>query len=76
MNDIVEIVLGVIAGVGGISGIILAGIKLSANTIAKRLEEKYTLKLNKELERYKSNLDNKIVADFMSCHQTALMSCL
>lgn len=33
---------------------------MSANTIAKRLEEKYTLKLNKELERYKSNLDNKI----------------
>ena len=60
LNDIVEIVLGVLAGVGGISGIILAGIKLSANTIAKRLEEKYTLKLNKKLERYKSNLDNKI----------------
>lgn len=60
MNDIVEIVLGILAGVGGISGIILAGIKLSANTIAKRLEERYTLKLNKELERYKSNLDNKI----------------
>ena len=60
MNDIVEIVLGVLAGVGGISGILLAGIKLSVNTIAKRLEEKYTLRLNKELERYKSNLDNKI----------------
>lgn len=60
MNDIVEIVLGILAGVGGISSIILAGIKLSANTITKRLEEKYTLKLNKELERYKSNLDNKI----------------
>lgn len=60
LNDIVEIVLGVLAGVGGISGILLAGIKLSVNTIAKRLEEKYTLRLNKELERYKSNLDNKI----------------
>lgn len=60
LNDIAEIVLGVLAGVGGISGIIIAGIKLSANTIAKHLEEKYALKLNKELERYKSNLDNKI----------------
>lgn len=60
LNDIAEIVLGVLAGVGGISGILLAGIKLSVNTIAKRLEEKYTLRLNKELERYKSNLDNKI----------------
>lgn len=60
LNDIVEIVLGVLATVGGISGIILAAIKLSVNMIAKRLEEKYVLRLNKELERYKSNLDNKI----------------
>lgn len=55
-----RIILGILTSVGGISGIILAAIKFSSNIIAKRLEEKYTLKLNKELERYKSSLDNKI----------------
>lgn len=59
-DEIWKIVLGVLASVGGIGGIILAIVKFSSNIIAKRLEEKYTLKLNKELEKYKSNLDNKI----------------
>lgn len=56
--SILDIVLGVIAGVGGISGMIILGIKFSVNIITKRLEEKYTLKLSKELEKYKSNLNN------------------
>lgn len=56
-NDIWKIVLGVIAGFGGISGTLCLVIKFSAETIAKRLEEKYALKLNKELEKYKSDLD-------------------
>lgn len=60
MDKIWQVVLGVLAGVGGISGIILVAVKFAANTIAKRLEERYTLKLSKELEFYKSNLDNKI----------------
>lgn len=54
-----KVVLGVLTGIGGISGIIIITIKFSCNMLAKRLEEKYTLKLNKELEKYKSNLDNK-----------------
>lgn len=58
-DDILKIVLGVIAGCGGISGVIVLAVKFSANIIAKRLEEKYTLKLNKELEEYKSKLDSK-----------------
>lgn len=58
-NDIWKIVFGVIAGFGGISGALCLVIKFSAETIAKRLEEKYTLKLNKELEKYKSDLDSK-----------------
>lgn len=58
-DDILKIVLGVIAGCGGISGVIILAVRFSANIIAKRLEEKYTLKLNKELEEYKSKLDNK-----------------
>lgn len=59
-NDIWKIVLGIVASVGGIGGIILAVIKFSSSIIAKRLEERYSLKLNKELEKYKSSLDNKI----------------
>lgn len=60
MNDVWQIVLGVIASVGGIGGVILIIIKFSVNAIAKHLEERYSLKLNKELEYYKSSLDNKI----------------
>jgi len=58
--DISKIILGVLASVGGIGGVIVVIIKISSNIIAKRLEEKYTLKLSKELEKYKSGLDNKI----------------
>lgn len=55
-----EIVLGVVASVGGIGAVIVAAVKFSADIIAKRLEEKYTLKMNKELEKYRVGLDNKI----------------
>ena len=55
-----KIVLGVVASVGGIGAVIVAAVKFSADIIAKRLEEKYTLKMNKELEKYRVGLDNKI----------------
>lgn len=59
-NDtIIKIVFGVIAGFGGVGGIIILVIKFSVDIIARRLEEKYTLKLNKELEEYKIKLDSK-----------------
>lgn len=58
-EEIWKIVLGILASVGGIGGIILAIIKFSCNMIAKRLEERYSLQLNKELEKYKSSLENK-----------------
>lgn len=58
-NDIWKIVLGVIGSVGGIGIVILAIVKFASGIIANRLEEKYSLKLNKELEKYKTNLDNK-----------------
>ena len=58
-NEIWKIVLGITASLGGIGGIIIIVIKFSCNMIAKRLEERYTLKLNKELEKYKSSIDNK-----------------
>ena len=60
MDEVWKIVLGVLTSVGGISGLIIVVVKFSAGTIAKRLEEEYSLKLSKELEQYKSRLDNKI----------------
>lgn len=57
--DIWEIVLALLTSVGGIGVVIVAAVKLSSHIIAKRLEEKYTLKMNKELEKYKSELGNK-----------------
>lgn len=59
LEDVWKIVLGILASVGGIGAIILAIVKFSSNIIAKRLEEKYRLSLNKELEEYKSKLSNK-----------------
>lgn len=55
-----DVVLTVIASAGGIGFIILSAVKLSANIIADRLEKKYTLKLDKEIEKYKSNLESKV----------------
>ena len=54
-----EIVLSILASVGGIGAVLTAVIKFSSNFIAKRLEERYSLKLNKELEKYKSIAKNK-----------------
>ena len=58
-DDVLKIAAAVFAGVGGISGIIILAVKFASNIIAKRLEERYTLRLNKELEEYKSTLENK-----------------
>lgn len=55
-----DIVLTAIASAGGIGGIIVLVVKFSANIIADRLEKKYTLKIDKELEKYKSSLESKI----------------
>lgn len=59
-QDIWKIVLCAVASAGGIGAIIVMAIKWSANIIANRLSQKYEIKLQKELERYKSGLDNKI----------------
>ena len=58
-DNILKIVFGIIASVGGISGVIIAGIKFSSNIIAARLSKKYEMQLSKELEQYKTILDNK-----------------
>ncbi|WP_368199364.1 hypothetical protein [Blautia wexlerae] len=59
MGDIWQIVLGVITSLGGCGVIFTVIIKFSSNIIAERLQEKYNLKLNKELEAYKSALESK-----------------
>ena len=58
-GDIWKIVLSVIAGFGGISGLIVLVIKFSVNIIADNLSKKYELKLNEKLEEFKSQLDKK-----------------
>lgn len=58
-DDIFKIVLSILASTGGVGGIIVLSVKFASNIIAKRLEERYSLKLNKELEQYKSSLENK-----------------
>ena len=59
-DKILEIALAVLASFGGISGIFYLVVKKSSEIIAERLQKKYDLKLNEELERYKANIDNKI----------------
>lgn len=54
-----KIALAVVGAAGGYGALVLLGIKFSANLIADRLEKKYELKLSKELEKYKSKLENK-----------------
>ena len=54
-----EIVLSILASVGGIGIVFTAVVKFSSDFIAKRLEERYSLKLNKELEKYKSMVESK-----------------
>lgn len=55
-----EIVVGVITAFGGCATIIVGVIHYLSEIIADRLSRKYELKLSKELEKYKSMLDNKI----------------
>lgn len=52
-QDVWKIELCAIASAGGIGIIIVTAIKCSANIIANRLSQKYEIKLQKELERYK-----------------------
>lgn len=60
VDKIWEIVLAVIAGLGGIGLVFGAVVYFTSNFIAERLQKKYDLKLNEEFEKYKANIDNKI----------------
>jgi len=56
---IAEIALTCIASVGGIGAIIVWVIKYVSDTIADRLSKKYQLQLDKEKEKYKTELSKK-----------------
>ena len=59
VEQIGTIVAACIVSAGGISGIIIAAIKFSSNFIADRLAKKYDLKLSKEMELYKNQIESK-----------------
>lgn len=56
---IAEIALTCIASVGGIGVIIIGVVKYCGDTIADRLSKKYQLQMDKEIERYKTELSKK-----------------
>lgn len=58
-DDIWKIIIGIIAGIGGIGAVIGFIIKFSSNIIADKLSKKYELQINKEIEYYKNKLDKK-----------------
>lgn len=59
-GDVFKIIFSTLASVGGTGGLIVIVIKFSSNIIADKLSQKYELKLNKELEKYKAGIENKI----------------
>ena len=58
-QKIAEIALTCIASVGGVGAIIVGVVKFSGDKIAERLSMKYQLQLDKEKERYKTELSKK-----------------
>lgn len=59
LNDILKIALTIIGCFGGVGAIVSATVKFTSEKIAERLEKKYELRLNKELEEFKNKLENK-----------------
>lgn len=59
MDKIWELVMAVIAGLGGIGAIFGAVIYFASNFIAERLQKKYELKINEKYEKYKVDIENK-----------------
>ncbi len=58
-QKIAEIALTCIASVGGVGAIIVGIVKFGGDKIAERLSMKYQLQLDKEKERYKTELSKK-----------------
>lgn len=59
MEDIFKIIFGVTASISITGGVILFIIKIAVEKIAAALEKEYTLKFDKEIEKYKSKLDDR-----------------
>lgn len=57
--DVGQIAVACIASAGGIGAIIIGVVKFSANRIADRMNAKFEATLNKELEKYKTELSKK-----------------
>lgn len=55
-----EIVSACILSAGGIGGVILTIVKFSSNSIAEHLSKKYELKMSKEIEKYRADIENKV----------------
>lgn len=58
-TDVWKIAVSIVGGLGGIAIIFTAIVRYLSDIIADRLSKKYELKLSKELEKYKSSLENK-----------------
>lgn len=56
---IAEIAVALIVSVGGIGTIIVAIVKWCSDIIAERLSKKYQLQLDKEMEKYRTELNKK-----------------
>lgn len=59
VETILSFVGACIVSAGGIGGIIIAVIHFTSNMIADHLKQKYQNDFEKELEKYKTQLDNK-----------------
>lgn len=63
MDKLVNVILCVIAGIGGIGAVFVAVVKFSSNIIAKRLEETFTIeeyKRTTEISEKFNDLNNNI----------------
>lgn len=58
-EDVWKITVSIVGGLGGITVIFAAIVRYLSDFIADRLSKKYELRLSKELENYKSSLENK-----------------
>lgn len=58
-SDIWKIILAALTSVGGVGSLMVLATKFASNTIAERLSQKYELKLQKELETFKSALTKR-----------------
>lgn len=60
MQNIINIIATIIVSIGGTGAIIVAISRYISNILAKRIEEKYKNKLDRELEEYKGKINEKL----------------